>query len=359
MAEKRQGAKNADRDIDPRAAHTHARHMLTAALPGTPPAAAIFAILLVAFLLDAAWGDPPWLYRRLPHPVALLGRVLEWGEPRWNRAGLGDSARFWRGLLFVLAAVALASALGWAVERLGTAVPGGWILEAVLASTLIAFRGLHDHVRAVAEALDLGLDRIRDARAAVAHIVGRDPARLDAPGVARAAAESLAENFSDGVVAPLFWFALLGLPGLCAYKAVNTLDSMIGQRNPRFEHFGKAAARLDDAVNWVPARLAGLLLVAAAALLPEASARGAWRTAWRDARQHRSPNAGWQEAALAGALGFALAGPREYPDGKVVDAWMGDGRAALDAADLRAGLRLYRVAGALIAGLLAAAWLAL
>jgi adenosylcobinamide-phosphate synthase len=212
----------------------------------------------------------------------------------------------------------------------------------------------------VAAALDRGL---AEARLAVAHIVGRDPARLDAPGVARAAAESLAENFSDGVVAPVFWFALFGLPGLCAYKAVNTLDSMIGQRNPRYERFGKAAARLDDALNWVPARLACLLLVAAAAVLPGASAAGAWRTAWRDAGGHRSPNAGWQEAALAGALGFALAGPREYPDGPVEDAWMGDGRADLDAAALRAALRLYLVAGALLGtplgGLLAVAWLAL
>jgi adenosylcobinamide-phosphate synthase len=235
-------------------------------------------------------------------------------------------------------------------------LPGGWVLEAVLASTLIAYRGLYDRVRAVAEALDLGL---AEARAAVAHIVGRDPLRLDAAGVARAAAESLAENFSDGVVAPLFWFALLGLPGLCAYKAVNTLDSMIGQRNPRYEMFGKAAARLDDALNWIPARLAGLLLVAAAAILPEARARDAWRAVRRDAGKHRSPNAGWQEAALAGALGFALAGPREYPDGPVEDAWMGDGRADLDAADLRAALRLYLVAGALLGGLLAVAWLAL
>jgi adenosylcobinamide-phosphate synthase len=321
-------------------------------LIATLPDAVIFASLLLAFLLDVGFGDPPWLYRRLPHPVALLGRAIEMAESRWNRG----SAPFLRGLSFVLATVAFASALGWIVERICTAFPGGWVLEAVLASTLIAFRGLHDHVRAVAEALDLGL---AEARAAVAHIVGRDPARLDAPGVARAAAESLAENFSDGVVAPLFWFAILGLPGLCACKAVNTLDSMIGQRNPRYEHFGKAAARLDDAVNWVPARLAGLLLVAAAPFLPEASARGAWRAVRRDAGQHRSPNAGWQEAALAGALGFRLAGPREYPDGKVADAWMGDGRAALDAADLRAGLRLYRAAGALIAGLLAVAWLAL
>lgn len=247
-----------------------------------------------------------------------------------------------------------ASTLGWIVERICTALPGGWILEAVLASTLIAFRGLHDHVRAVAEALDLGL---AEARTAVAHIVGRDPARLDAPGVARAAAESLAENFSDGVVAPLFWFALLGLPGLCAYKAVNTLDSMIGHRNPRYEKFGKAAARLDDALNWIPARLAGLLLVAAARLLPEARAGDAWRVVRRDAGKHHSPNAGWQEAALAGALGFRLAGPREYPDGPVDDAWMGDGHAELDAAALRAALRLYLVAGGMVAGILVFGWL--
>ena len=376
--------------------------MLLATLTAMPPAAVIFAMLLLAFMLDAAYGDPPWLYRRLPHPVALLGRVLEAAEVRWNRPGLGARARFLRGLGFVLAAVALTGGLGWAVERLCNSFPGGWVLEAVLASTLIAFRGLHDHVRAVAGALDLGPDRVRidrtrdpgsinpvnpvdidsveqihavdriavgdpnqprsalaEARAAVAHIVGRDPARLDAPGVARAAAESLAENFSDGVVAPLFWFALLGLPGLAAYKAVNTLDSMIGHRNARFEAFGKAAARLDDALNWVPARLAGLLLVLAAAVLPQASAARAFRTMRRDAPQHRSPNAGWQEAALAGALGFALAGPRDYPDGPVADAWMGDGRAELGPADLRAALRLYLVAGALIAGFLAVAWLAL
>ncbi len=341
-------AKNANRDIDPPAAHTHAPGMLI----DTVPADTIFAILLLAFLLDMGLGDPPWLYRRQPHPVALLGRAIEWGELRWNRG----SARFQRGLLFAATVVALAGALGWIVERICIALPGGWILEAVLASTLIAFRGLHDHVRAVAEALDLGLG---NARVAVAHIVGRDPARLDAPGVARAAIESLAENFSDGVVAPLFWFALLGLPGLCAYKAINTLDSMIGQRSPRFEYFGKAAARLDDGVNWVPARLAGLLLVAAAAVLPGGRAGESWRAVRRDADRHRSPNAGWQEAALAGALGFALAGPRDYPDGPVADAWMGDGRADLDAADLRASLRLYRVAGGLIAGLLAVAWLAL
>ena len=341
-------AKNRERDIDPRAVHTHAPQMLT----DTLPADIILAILLLAFALDAGLGDPGWLYRRLPHPVALLGQAIEAGEARWNRG----NARFWRGLLFVAMVVTLAGTLGWVIEQLCTTFPGGWIVEAVLASTLIAFRGLYDRARDVTVALSQGLEA---ARTAVAHIVGRDPVRLDAPGVARAAAESLAENFSDGVVAPMFWFALFGLPGLCAYKAINTLDSMIGQRNPRYERFGKAAARLDDTVNWIPARLAGLLLVAAARLLPEARARDAWRAIWRDAGKHRSPNAGWQEAALAGALGFRLAGPREYPDGPVDDAWMGDGHAELDAAALRAALRLYLVAGALIAGFLAVAWLAL
>jgi adenosylcobinamide-phosphate synthase len=345
MAEMERAAKNADPNVDPRATHTHAPGMLIA----TVPADVIFAILLLAFVLDAVFGDPDWLYRRLPHPVAWLGQIIEVGESRWNRG----SARFWRGLLFVAMVVALTGTLGWGVERFCNLFPGGWMLEAVLASTLIAYRGLHDRVRDVAEALYQGLAA---ARTAVAHIVGRDTERLDAHGVARAAAESLAENFCDGVVAPMFWFALFGLPGLCAYKAVNTLDSMIGQRNPRFEHFGKAAARLDDALNWVPARLAGLIMVAAARFLPEARMRDAWRAVRRDAGRHRSPNAGWPEAALAGALGFRLAGPREYADGLVEDAWMGDGYAELDAAALRASLRLYRVAGGVVAGFLILGW---
>jgi adenosylcobinamide-phosphate synthase len=250
---------------------------------------------------------------------------------------------------------AAAAGLGWALERLLVDWPRGWIAEALLASSLLAFRDLFDHVRAVRRGLEISLDT---ARAKVAHIVGRDPETLDEAGVARAATESLAENFSDGVVAPVFWFALFGLGGLAAYKAVNTLDSMIGHRNTRFEAFGKVAARLDDALNWVPARLAGLLLVAAATVLPQASAVRAFGTMWRDAPRHRSVNAGWQEAAMAGALGFALAGPRHYPDGVVPDNWMGDGRAELGPADLNAALRLYLVANALAAGLLAVAWLA-
>ena len=339
--------------------------MLITWLSGLGPPADPFALLLLALAVDAAFGDPKWLYRVLPHPVAMIGKLIEAGERRLNRpdpnrsdpsrSDLGRVAGVLRGLVLVLVVAAAAAGLGWAVERLLVDLPGGWLAEALLASSLLAFRDLHDRVRAVARALETGLD---EARAKVAHIVGRDPARLDQAGVARAATESLAENFSDGVVAPLFWFALFGLGGLCAYKAVNTLDSMIGYRNARFEAFGKAAARLDDAVNWVPARLAGLLLVAAALILPKASAGRAWRTMRRDAPKHRSVNAGWQEAAMAGALGFALAGPRHYPDGLVPDHWMGAGRAELGSADLNAALRLYLVASALVAGLLSAAWVA-
>ena len=312
-----------------------------------------FHIVLAALLIDAATGDPPWLYRRVPHPVAMLGKLVELAErflytaaPRWLCV-LGGAAT-------VVAVVGAGLAAGWSIDRyLVEPWTHGWLLEAGVASTLLAFRGLHDHAGAVARGLERSLDAGREA---VSHIVGRDPARLDEAGVARGAIESIAENFSDGVVAPLFWYALAGLPGLLALKAVNTLDSMIGHRTERYRHFGAAAARLDDLVNWLPARLAGLYFVAAAFLLPGASGGGAWRAMIRDAGRHRSPNAGWQEAAVAGALGFALAGPRRYRHETVDDAWMGEGRDQLDADDIRRSLHLYITAGTLVALTLAVLW---
>jgi len=318
--------------------------MLIAWLPGAAPAAPL-VILLLALVLDAAVGDPGWLYRAVPHPVALLGRAVAAAERTLNRAGVGAPVRFRRGLGLTLLTVLGAASLGRGLEAGLAGLPGGWAVEAVLASALLAGRGLHDHVAAVARALGEGLEA---GRAAVGHIVGRDPAGLDEPGVARAAVESLAENWSDGVVAPVFWFALFGLAGLAAYKAINTLDSMIGYRDERYGDFGRAVARLDDAVNWLPARLAGLVFVLAAALLPGARATGAWRALRRDAPRHRSPNAGWQEAALAGALGFALAGPRRYGGQTIDDHWMGDGRRDLTAADLERALLFYRVAWLLL-----------
>ena len=314
-----------------------------------------FALALAALAVDAVVGDPPALYRRVPHPVAVFGKGIELLEARLNDPAASDTARLVRGGAVVLLATLVAAGAGGLVHALASAMPAGGFVEAVAASILVAFRGLRDHVREVARSLEAG---IAEARAAVAHLVGRDPASLDGPGVARAAIESLAENFADGVVAPLFWYVLLGFPGLLGYKAINTLDSMIGHRDPRFRWFGRVAARVDDAANWIPARLAAALLAGAALALPGASAGGAVRAAFRDARRHRSVNAGWPEAAMAGALGFAIAGPRRYGGRTVEDAWMGDGRRDLGAKDVRAALRHYAVATALLAALLAAGWAA-
>ncbi len=316
-----------------------------------------FALALAALAIDAVVGDPPALYRRVPHPVAVLGKGVGALEARLNDPAASDARRVVRGGLVAALAALAAAGTGVLVHALASAAPAplGAAFEAVAASVLVAYRGLRDHVREAARGLDTGLV---EARTAVAHVVGRDPASLDGPGVARAAVESLAENFADGVVAPLFWYVLLGLPGLLAYKAINTLDSMIGHRDPRYRRFGQIAARVDDAASWVPSRLAAALLAGAALAVPGASARGALRTAFRDARRHRSVNAGWPEAAMAGALGFALAGPRRYGGRTVEDAWMGDGRRDLGGADVRAALRLYAAAAALLAAVLAAGWAA-
>jgi adenosylcobinamide-phosphate synthase len=221
----------------------------------------------------------------------------------------------------------------------------GLLLTGILASTLLAQRSLWRHVADVADGLEQG--GLDGGRRAVSRIVGRNPDSLDEPAVVRAAIESLAENFSDGVVAPALWCGAFGLPGIAAYKAVNTADSMIGHRTPRHEAFGWAAARLDDLVNLPASRLAALWLILAALLQPGASAASALRTVRRDAGKHRSPNAGWPEAAMAGALGLRLNGPRVYGTTRVEDHWMGDGRGDASLADLRRALALYRLACAI------------
>ncbi len=307
-------------------------------------------IVMLAFALDVAIGDPPSLYRSVPHPVALFGRLVAAAERRLNRSQRPERTRFVRGCLSCLLLVLFASAIGYGLQWVLGPVSFGWLVGAALASTLIAYRGLYDHVRAVADGLDISVEK---GRSAVAHIVGRDPDELDEHGIARAAIESSAENLCDGVVAPIFWMAVLGLPGLCAYKAINTLDSMIGHRNERYEHFGKFAARLDDAVNAIPARLTGLLLTVTASIGRGTNGSDAWSAAVRDAEKHRSINAGWPEAAMAGALGLALAGPRTYQGTIVADAWMNDGgRVEAAAEDIRRALGLYRRTGAMLAALL-------
>ena len=304
-------------------------------------------VIACALALEAAAGYPGAALRAIGHPVMWAGALIGSMDRAWNHEGTGPQARRLRGVL-ALAALLVASAIpAAALQAASRALPPALslLLMATAASTLLAQRSLRSFVAAVGDALRRG--GLPAGRAAVAHIVGRNPDTLDEPAVLRAAIESLAENFSDGVVAPALWGALLGLPGIAAYKAVNTADSMVGHLSPRHRAFGWASARLDDAVNLPASRLAAGWLVLAACLHPDASAREAWRAVRRDAGRHRSPNAGWPEAAMAGALGLRLAGPRVYGDTRVNDAWMGDGRAEATPRDLARALSLYRTACAL------------
>jgi adenosylcobinamide-phosphate synthase len=313
-------------------------------------------LLVAGLVVDALFGDTPTLFRYIPHPVVLAGRAIAFFDRKLNREDRSEAARRERGIVTVVVLVGGAALLGLAVERVcGNSLIGA-IVEAVLIGVLVAQRSLHEHVAAVAAALATG--GLAGGREAVRHIVGRDPMSLDVHGIARAALESLAENFSDGVVAPVFWYLLLGLPGLFAYKMANTLDSMIGHRTPRYRAFGWAAARLDDVLNTVPAPLSGLLLAAAAVFAKNGRPGHALTIMLRDGRKHHSPNAGWPESAMAGALDLALAGPRRYPEGLVADPWLGDGSARVGVSDISRGLQLYRLACLIQGGLLLGAWLA-
>jgi adenosylcobinamide-phosphate synthase len=306
-------------------------------------------LTFLALLIEALVGYPDRVVGAIGHPVTWIGALIARLDAGLNRANWGAPARRIAGVVSLAVVVVAAAVAGAMVERGLLVLPLGLVWAALAASTLIAQRSLYAHVAAVATALER--DGLAAGRAAVAKIVGRDPEMLDEAGVARAAIESLAENFSDGVVAPVFWMTLTGLPSAAAYKAINTADSMIGHRTARHAAFGWAAARLDDLVNLPASRLAALLVVGAAALGGRAAAREAWRAVVRDAGRHRSPNAGYPEAAFAGALGLALAGPRVYDGVTVDDALMGDGRRAATAADIRAALALYRRADALLIAL--------
>jgi adenosylcobinamide-phosphate synthase len=310
-------------------------------------------LLLAALALDSVIGDPAAIFRRVPHPVALVGLLTARLEQRLNRQDYADRDRRLGGIATVLVVVVVAAGAGALLDTLFAGSVWGALGETLVLTVLVAQRSLYDHVAAVASALDG--DGLEDARAAISHIVGRDPDSLDGDGIGRGAIESLAENFSDGVVAPVFWFLMLGLPGICAYKAVNTLDSMIGHRSERYRAFGWAAARLDDAANLVPARLAGLLIAIAGVLMPRASGWDALRIMLRDARKHRSVNAGWPEGAMAGALDLSLAGPRRYGGERVEDAWIGEGSEEAGAAEIRRGLGLFILACLVQAALIALA----
>jgi adenosylcobinamide-phosphate synthase len=315
--------------------------MLTFELFGGPRELDPLVLLTMALGIDLLLPGRDQLFRLLPHPVAMMGWLIGFLDRKLNRDYRSTMDRAIRGAVVVLFCIALALAISWGVLWVGRQHPYGWALEEVMLVLLLAQHSLYAHVRAVRRALEKGgLDA---GRAAVSRIVGRDPTQLDVHGVARAAIESCAENFSDGVVAPVFWYLLFGLPGIMVYKTVNTLDSMIGHKTERHTAFGFVAAKLDDLLNLVPARLSGLILVIAALFVPTAKPLAAMNTIARDATKHRSPNAGWPEAAAAGALGLALSGPRFYSEGPANDPWLGSGRAQATPADIGRMLYLYGV----------------
>ena len=298
-------------------------------------------LTLAALLLEAVIGYPPFLYRAIGHPVTWIGALLTGLESRLNRLSCSQRQRHVRAILTL--AIVLVASMGAAflLERIVRHGLVGAGLIAIASTSMLAQRSLNDHVQAVADALQTG--GLEAGRVAVSMIVGRNPASLDEAGVARAAIESLAENYSDGVVAPAVWLAVGGLVGAVGYKATNTADSMIGHRTTRYAAFGWAAARLDDLINLPASRLAALFLVLGA-FATGASPRAALGAILRDARRHRSPNAGWPEAAMAGALDLQLAGPRVYGDRLVDDAFMGSGRRDASADDILRALRVYRAA---------------
>lgn len=281
--------------------------------------------LLAALMVEAALGYPTWLLRRIGHPVTWAGRLIAAMNRRWNC----EPRRLVGGIAAMMVLLAVGGGAGWAIELL-LAGWSGTLGAILLATTGLAQRSLWQHVGSVAVPLERG--DLDSARAALALTVGRDTAALDEPGIAAAATETLAESFCDGIVAPVFWFMILGLPGLLAFKCISTADSMIGHRDARYELFGKASARMDDALNWIPGRLSGVLICLAA--------NGGWRIMRRDARRHLSPNAGWPESAMAGVLGVTLGGGAFYDGEWIARQTLGDGPRP-EPADLLRALQIY------------------
>ncbi|WP_426236009.1 adenosylcobinamide-phosphate synthase CbiB [Pararhizobium sp. DWP1-1-3] len=310
----------------------------------------ILLVLIAALLLDRIVGDPDRLWRRLPHPVVLFGAMIGWCDRTFNRKRLGEEALRISGVLVISGLLLWSLFCGWLLHKVFMHIGiFGWLLETIVVAVFLAQKSLADHVTRVANGLRTG--GLEGGRRAVSMIVGRDPETLDEPAVCRAAIESLAENFSDGVVAPAFWYALLGLPGLIAYKMLNTADSMIGHKTPKYLHFGWASARLDDAANVPAARLSILLIAAGATLTTGRRAAGnALGVALRDHGLHRSPNSGWPEAAMAGALDVQLAGPRIYAGALVNEPMInGAGRAVATVADVETGVSIfYGACGSLV-----------
>ncbi len=300
-----------------------------------------FSALFLALIIDAIIGDPDWLWRKASHPVVWMGHIISKLDERFNISSDSQKQRRQKGLYTLVFLIVLGAGFGFLLQFLIGDLALSWVVEAVVVAIFLSSRSLYDHVARVAGKLEnTDLD---EARVAVGQIVGRDPKTLDQSGVARAAIESLAENFSDGVVAPAFWYLVAGLPGLIIYKMINTADSMIGHKTSRHLDFGRATARLDDFVNLLPSRITALLCVLAFAFHHGIrAARNAWRTVGEDAAKHRSPNAGWPEAAMAGGLDIALSGPRTYEGKSDNEPWINqNGCQQIDHNDIKMALRLY------------------
>ena len=314
-------------------------------------------LLLAAILLDRLVGDPPWLWQRVPHPVVIFGKAIDLFEKRLNRTSFTAEGRRLNGVFTMVVLLAGSAVFGMLLSALFRYLgPVGIILELIVVAVFLAQKSLGDHVQAVADGLLR--DGLEGGRQAVAMIVGRDPKTLDEAGVSRAAIESLSENFADGVVAPAFWYAVAGLPGILAYKMLSTADSMIGHKNERFLQFGWASARLDDLANWPAARLsAGFIALATVLKRGAGAGRRSLSAALRDSGLHRSPNSGWPEAAMAGALDLQLAGPRVYGGTRVSEPMMhASGRSDAGPADILAGIGVFYRACSVMAGLIALIW---
>ncbi len=295
----------------------------------------------IAFGVERYLGYPGKLQTTIGHPVQWMGGFIGWCDKTFNIET--DSARVRRnaGILMLLALLLIVFFVSAALSAILRDLPFGFVLEALLATSLLAQKHLSQAVKAVADGLNVSIEK---GRLAVGQIVGRETRQLDSAEISRAAVETLAENTSDGVIAPLFWLLIFGLPGIALYKAINTADSMVGHMSARHQHFGWASAKLDDLVNFIPARITGFLFVCAGAILQETSGKSAFRAMWSDAAKHKSPNAGWPEAAMAGALNIGLGGPRTYNGAEIELAHMGTGNRDLDAADIDRALQLYHVA---------------
>ncbi len=310
-----------------------------------------FALAALALVAENLIGYPKFLQEKIGHPVQWIGLLVALLDQKLNQSGDKQSDGRLDGIAALGILIAAAGTLGLVLHTILAYIPGGWLVNLALATTLLAQQSLRKHVHDVKIALGVSIERARED---VSKIVGRDPNNLDDSGVAKAAIESLAENTSDGIVAPALWYAIAGLPGLFIYKAVNTADSMIGHKNEKYLHFGWASARFDDLINLPASRLTTLIFIAIAATRSTTLAKTTWKIMRRDAGKHQSPNAGWPEAAMAGTLGLSLGGPRQYEGETIELPYMGDGRKVISREDIENGLKVFDQSMLALASLLGA-----